>query len=171
MSLSDLFSPSLLSSLFHPAVSHFNIAHDSPISLFQLVAIYDTAFNFFWRRHVVFEASSQHDCLGHSCGSMPACSPWGSLVVSCLFVPMCEAKQRNYSIGHYSYFVGMLGVSKLIKSHILTCRVIKMDHSRLWGDGISIVCPGGINTQTVLLSCNSLIYLRLVIVGLPVLER
>lgn len=42
---------------------------------------------------------------------------------------MCEAKQRNYFIRHDSYFVGMLGVSKLIKSHVLVCSDVKIDHS------------------------------------------
>lgn len=145
MSPTDLFSPfcslSLFSSPFHPALSHFNIAHDSPISLLQLVAIYDTALSFFWHGHVVFEASSQHDCVGHSCGSVPACSPRGSFghVERCLFVPMCEAKQRNYSMGHDSYFVGMLGVSKVIKSHVLAWHIIKIDHFHFWSD--NILCP------------------------------
>lgn len=50
-------------------------------------------------------------------------------VARCLFVPMCEAKQRSCSTGHDSYFVGMLGVSELVKSHALVCKGIKMDHS------------------------------------------
>lgn len=50
-------------------------------------------------------------------------------VVCCLFVRMCEGKQCNYSIGYDSCFVGMLGVSELIKSHIVVCRDVEMDHS------------------------------------------
>lgn len=87
------------------------------VAWFELVDIYDTALSFFWRRHVVFEASGRHDGVGRSCGLVFACSPpQGSLVVSHIVYLCVWGKQCKYSFGNCSDFVGMLGVSTLVKS-------------------------------------------------------
>lgn len=93
------FAPYLFfSSLFHPALSHLNTAHDSAISSLQLVAIYDTTLSFFWHRHLVYEGPSPCDRVGHSCGSMLACPPQGSLVVLHVVYSGLCVRQSNVTI-------------------------------------------------------------------------
>lgn len=54
--------------------------------------------HFFWHRRVVFEASSQRDCVGHSCGSVPARSPQGSSVLLRVVYLCLGLRQSNVTI-------------------------------------------------------------------------
>lgn len=115
----SLFSPSPL----HQALSHFNTAHDCPIPSLQLVAIYDTALSFFDVDMLSLRPPVDDIVWDTAVAPCPLVHHGAVLLCRTLFISVhvCEAKQRNHSIGHDSCFVGMLAVSKLIRSHVV-CR-------------------------------------------------